>query len=1047
MRFRTKLALISTLGVLVLSACTIWPILGVIWSSFDHLASLNFTGMRQGLDSMQAERVSRMRQVGKLIMEIPDLRALIAEDNFEISSDNLASLQDRLNDLSHVVDVGFFCVLDSRGTLIAQNSSSPWPALSDARRYLAQSDQARSLVRRLYLSGSSGAPAAQGQYGLWLYRGQLYQVVGLPLVFGGGENGQACDGAMIMATPMTSEMARNLAASHHCDLTFLTRDGGIISSLPAEQSRQLEQASKRITWKASATFDINLGSTTFRSYSEPLIDPCSQTAVGQVVSQTSMAEWSSLQWRLSQHLSAIMGGGMLIAALVSLSLSGAITKPVRELLGSVRRVAEGDLHATIAVSRRDEIGELASAFNNMLAQLQARRELEIRVAESQAASKAKSQFLANMSHEIRTPLHGVIGMANLLLGTDLSDRQRHYAQLVRSSSEVLTTLIGDILDFSKIEAGKLELESVEFNLHAVVEDVVELLYQKAIDKGVEIICDIAADVPEKIFGDPTRVRQILLNLVGNAVKFTQSGQVVVHVSAQRQPDGVAVLRFEIIDSGIGISPEGVARLFQSFSQVDASTTRRFGGTGLGLAICKQLCELMGGAIGVESEVGRGSTFWFTASAKAADISTSVAPPLSGIRILVADPNAAVCEALSRQLAILGADATAAPGRACQLIAESKDAGRPFQVILASKSADGFAAIVRETTECGIAAVLLASAADHTAPAALREAGFAAAVAKPVRRARLSSALADALGLAEHTSGAPAAEIGRPQSVPAKRNVRVLVAEDNEVNQIVAEQFLAKAGFDCLVVADGKAAVDALTDGAFDVVLMDCQMPVMDGFKATQLIRQREASRPATGQKATSIPIIALTANASGADRGRCLAAGMNAYCGKPFREKELLDTIAALLPSYPSDAPIESVRPAAAPPSKLEEPASSGSTAAVLDVAALLDRCSGNSDLALKILDKFEGQVAGLIAQLHGCAQKDDAAQLARVAHTMKGTAGVIGAEPLRLALAELEQLGRKNALVEVPASLQRLQDEISRCSMGVVGARSVLQSTSIGSG
>ena len=291
----------------------------------------------------------------------------------------------------------------------------------------------------------------------------------------------------------------------------------------------------------------------------------------------------------------------------------------------MKAVAAGNLDLVLPAKQRDELGELSGAFNDMVCQLRARRELQLLVDQSQAANKAKSQFLANMSHEIRTPLHGVIGMANLLLSSGLDERQRHYAELVKSSTEVLTTLINDILDFSKIEAGKLELESAEFDVRTVLEDVVELLAQKAFGKGVEMACQVGSDVPIMARGDANRLRQILMNLIGNAVKFTERGEIIVRASLAGVKDGGALVRFAVADTGPGIPADRLERLFKSFSQVDASTTRRYGGTGLGLAISKQLAELMGGEVGVESGLGKGSVFWFTIAIAAAGLLSRESP--------------------------------------------------------------------------------------------------------------------------------------------------------------------------------------------------------------------------------------------------------------------------------------------------------------------------------------------------------------------------------------------------------------------------------------
>src|SRR6185437_13307911 len=348
------------------------------------------------------------------------------------------------------------------------------------------------------------------------------------------------------------------------------------------------------SWPADKSFDLPLGGVAYRSSMEVLTDPCSGQAVGSMLIQSDLKDALNARDSISKRLVVSMAGGLLAAALASFLVSGAVTKPVRELSQGVERLAQCDLDVNIVVRSKDELGMLASAFNDMVRQLRLRRELERLVEESRAMSQAKSQFLANMSHEIRTPLNGVIGMADLLLRSPLDDRQRKYAGMVKSSAEVLTTLINDILDFSKIEAGKLELESVDIDLYELTEDVVELLALRAQAKGLQVACDMRPDAPRWVRGDPTRLRQVIVNLLNNAVKFTETGEVVVSILNEPSTTDRKHIRIEVRDTGIGIPPERMDRLFQSFSQVDASTTRRFGGTGLGLAICKQLVELMGG---------------------------------------------------------------------------------------------------------------------------------------------------------------------------------------------------------------------------------------------------------------------------------------------------------------------------------------------------------------------------------------------------------------------------------------------------------------------
>ncbi len=672
-------------------------------------------------------------------------------------------------------------------------------------------------------------------------------------------------------------------------------------------------------------------------------------------------------------------------------------------------------------------------------------QLDKALQEAQEAARVKASFLATVSHELRTPMNGVIGMTDLLLDTEPSEEQRSYVETIRQCGEALLNLINDILEYGKIEAGKLELECIDFNLRTTVEDVLGQFAERAQTKGLEITGLVHAAVPTGLRGDPGRLRQILTNFVGNAIKFTEKGDVTVQAFLEKDLVDAVVVRFEITDSGIGISSEAQARLFQPFTQADSSTSRKYGGTGLGLAISKQLTEQMGGSVGIVSRPGHGSTFWCTAHfAKQATCSLAIMPSaeLTGRRVLILDDNESNRIILHHLVTGWGmvADQAQDADSAIALLEQQAEKGLSYDVAIVDMLMPGkdglqFAKEMKAHPVGSLVRLVILTSLIQRGHAELaRQAGFVAYLTKPIRHDQLSNCLRTVLGLSGIVNeGKPAVATEPAPALITQHTLagiesapRILVAEDNLINQKLTIRILEKLGYQSDVVGNGQEALAVLAKGSYALVLMDCQMPIIDGFEATKLLRQREATdqEPAAPDscKTRHIPIVALTANAMRGDRERCLAAGMDDYLTKPVRKDDLKGVLERWIPlpvhpqvPFPSDA------------ERREDGTDSEALSVIFDVAATLRNIGGDRALLDDLVELFLERYEPMLERIRTALASKDQAAVEQAAHALKGTANNLSASEVVLSAGQLEALGRLGTLVEGPMIYTQLEKAVLR--------------------
>ncbi|MDH3373489.1 MAG: response regulator [Gammaproteobacteria bacterium] len=831
-------------------------------------------------------RVSRMLESDLHALEIMNMEYSLWDHTYEYVNGRRPEYADENLDPAywHSVNINLMAIFDAQGNKLYSWIGDPIDGtdLSIQDEILSFFEPGHPLI--------SHQTANDSLKGLISMRSGLMQVVSYPILTSEAEG--PIGGSLIVGQHLTPARVHDFGERATAKVSLVQINA---VDTPARVSALADELSN-----SDKPTHIETDDDSVRGYQVLTDITGGPVAILEVSGQRNISQIGAQSIRTTMIALAVASAVFLLAAL--LFLQRLVTAPLAKLTNQILDIQQsGDLRIDVGTNRTDEVGVLATEFGELTRKLgEVQTDLEAARDEALAMSRAKSDFLARMSHEIRTPMNGVLGMTELLRDTPLDDRQQRFAKTIYESGESLLLIINDILDISKIEAGKIKLDIAPLNLQHMIEECLDLLAESAHSKGLELVCAVAADTNVCVRGDPVRLRQVLMNLIGNAVKFTDKGEVIVRTRAARSSTGAANYRFEVEDTGVGISPENAELIFEPFTQEDDSNTRRYGGTGLGLSISKQLVELMGGEIGVRSTPGRGCTFWFTAELAEDQVPAThpQANLLTGKAAFVVDDNATNQEILRHQLESWGVrvEVAGSGAEALGILKSGAKNGTQFDIMLLDMAMPGMdglqlAHAIRQEAEYQRTPLVMLSSIpraniDHEQSTTDPDDWLA----KPVRQAQLYDTLLSLLSKTAVDQGVDNTghTLEEIASNHAGNGLRVLLVDDNEVNLAVAREMLGAMGHQVTVARNGQEAVAAYKDHGFDVVLMDCRMPEMDGFQATQAIRDWEAEHDRNWK-----PIIALTAHALQGDRQRCLSAGMSDYLSKPYTKQQLSSVISA----------------------------------------------------------------------------------------------------------------------------------------------------------